>query len=61
MIYLLEDIDNDYDGILRLLSGIFVGVIIFIFYIVIDYLYRFVSSRSVRFSCVNSDNLINNF
>lgn len=55
-----EDIDSDHDGISRPFSGISAGAITSISHTATDYSHRPVSSRSVRFSCANSDTLTNN-
>lgn len=55
-----EDTDNDHDGISRPLSGISAGAITSISHTATDYSHRPVSSRSVRFSCANSDTLTSN-
>lgn len=55
-----EDIDDDHERISRPLSGISAGAITSISHTATDYSHRPVSSRSVRFSCANSDTLTHN-
>lgn len=55
-----KDIDNDHEGISRPLSGISAGAITSISHTATEYSHRALSSRSVRFSCANSDAFTHN-